>query len=330
MLMTAGEPAGIGLDCIVRAWHAEPALFADVVVVCPPSWLTDRAALIGLPLPLREVDSLQEEASDTATLRCWNPIGPTPTKVLCGQPVAATAATVIGCIEQGARACLDGRARGLITGPIEKAVLRDAGFSFPGHTEFLADISATPHVVMMLSSEVLRVALLTTHLALRDVPSALSVTDTLATIRITAAELQSRFGISSPRLALCGLNPHGGERGHFGREEIDILAPAAEAARSAGIDIAGPLPADTLFSPAMRRDLDAIVCCYHDQGLIPIKALSFGEAVNVTLGLPFVRTSVDHGTALMHAGTDRVSYSSLMGAIRMADLMSREACDADQ
>jgi 4-hydroxythreonine-4-phosphate dehydrogenase len=330
LLLTAGEPAGIGPDCIVRAWHAEPELFADVVAVCPTAWLTDRAAHIGLPLPVQAIGSLAEAGADTATLRCWNPTHSPETAVICGQPAAATAAAVIGCIEQAARACLDGRARALVTGPIEKAVLRDAGFAFPGHTEFLADISATQRVVMMLASDVLRVALLTTHLALQDVPPALSVENTLASIRITAAELRNRFGISSPRLALCGLNPHAGERGHFGREEIDILAPAAETARADGIDIVGPLPADTLFSPAMRLNLDAIVCCYHDQGLIPIKALSFGEAVNVTLGLPFVRTSVDHGTALMHAGTDRVTYSSLMGAIRMADLMSREACDANQ
>jgi len=330
ILLTAGEPAGIGPDCIVRAWHAEPALFADVVAVCPPAWLAERAARIGLPLPMHEIASLQEASSDTAALRCWNPIDDADAAVVCGQPSAATAAAVIGCIEQAARACMDGRARAMVTGPIEKAVLRDAGFAFPGHTEFLAAIGGTPHVVMMLAGQDLRVALLTTHLALRDVPAALSVGDTLATIRITAADLTQRFGIPSPRLALCGLNPHAGERGHFGREEIDILAPAAEAARRDGIAITGPLPADTLFSPAMRRDLDAIVCCYHDQGLIPIKALSFGEAVNITLGLPFVRTSVDHGTALVHAGTDRVSYSSLMSAMRMADMMSREACDADQ
>jgi 4-hydroxythreonine-4-phosphate dehydrogenase len=330
LLLTAGEPAGIGPDCIVRAWHAEPGLFADAVAVCPPAWLTTRAERIGMPLPIREIGALQEAQTDTSALCCWNPAGTQHTDVVTGHPTAATAEAVIACIEQAALACLDGRARALITGPIEKAVLRDAGFAFPGHTEFLAEISDTPHVVMMLAGSELRVALLTTHLALKDVPAALSVDATLHAIRIAASELKHRFGIREPKLALCGLNPHAGERGHFGREEIDILEPAAALARKDGIAIEGPLPADTLFSPAMRQGFDAIVCCYHDQGLIPIKALSFGDAVNITLGLPFVRTSVDHGTALMRAGTDRVSYSSLMNAVRMAAMMSQEAGDADQ
>jgi len=175
--------------------------------------------------------------------------------------------------------------------------------------------------VMMLASTVLRVALLTTHLPLRAVPDALSVDATLECIRITHQDLQQRFGIGQPRLGLCGLNPHAGEQGHFGTEEIDILAPAAQQARRLGIDISDPLPADTLFAAPNRQHLDAIVCCYHDQALIPLKALSFGDAVNVTLGLPFIRTSVDHGTALDRAATDKVSYNSLMQAIRMAGYM---------
>lgn len=330
LLLTAGEPAGIGPDCIARAWHAEPGLFADIVAVCPPSWLAKRAKQIGLPLPIQEIASPEEAQADASMLCCWDPTDMPETDVVSGRPVAATAAAVIACIEQAARACMHGRGRALVTGPIDKAVLREAGFTFPGHTEFLAAIGGSARVVMMLASNELRVALLTTHLALKDVPAALSVDDTLQAMRITFSELRRHFGIGEPRLALCGLNPHAGERGHFGHEEIDILAPAAEIARRQGIDVEGPLPADTLFSPVMRRRFDAIVCCYHDQGLIPIKALSFGDAVNITLGLPFVRTSVDHGTALMHAGTDRVSYSSLMNAIRMATAMGREACDADQ
>jgi len=330
LLLTAGEPAGIGPDCIVRAWHAEPGWFADIVAVCPPAWLTKRAIQIGLPLPVQEITSPEEALAGASMLSCWDPTGMPETDVVSGHPTAATAGAVIACIEQAARACMHGRGCALVTGPIEKAVLREAGFTFPGHTEFLAAIGGSARVVMMLASSELRVALLTTHLALKDVPDALSVDDTLQAMRITFSELRRRFGIGEPRLALCGLNPHAGERGHFGREEIDILSPAAALAQKEGIDVEGPLPADSLFSPAMRRRFDAIVCCYHDQGLIPIKALSFGDAVNITLGLPFVRTSVDHGTALMRAGTDHVSYSSLMNAIRTATAMGRKACDADQ
>ena len=330
LLLTVGEPAGIGPDCIVRAWHAEPDMFADAIAVCPPHWLTTRAVRIGMPLPVREIETLEDAAPGGPALCCWNPAGATIIDIVPGHPAAETASAVIGCIEQAARACMQGLARALVTGPIEKAVLREAGFAFPGHTEFLAQIGGTPHVVMMLAGSHLRVALLTTHMALQDVPAALSIASTLETIHITAAALRQRLGIGRPRLGLCGLNPHAGERGHFGREEIDVLAPAAELARKEGIAIEGPLPADSLFSAPMRGGFDAIVCCYHDQGLIPIKALDFGGAVNVTLGLPFVRTSVDHGTALARAGTDGVSYSSLMNAMRMAAEMSQGTADAAQ
>jgi len=211
----------------------------------------------------------------------------------------------------------------MVTGPIEKAVLRDAGFDFPGHTEFLAHLADDSPFVMMLASDALRVALLTTHMALADVSAALSINETVQCLRIVHNDLQVRFAIKAPRIGLCGLNPHAGEAGHFGREEIDVLIPAAEQARRTGINVRGPLPADTLFSAAMRSDFDAIVCCYHDQALIPIKALSFGEAVNITLGLPFIRTSVDHGTALDRAGSGKVSYSSLVAAIECARFMQR-------
>jgi len=214
-------------------------------------------------------------------------------------------------------------------------VLRSAGFNFPGHTEFLAWLSSqasndasihdSSHFVMMLASDQIRVALLTTHLALRDVPDALSVDATLKCLRIVEHDLRNHFGIQTPRLALCALNPHAGEKGHFGREEIDILAPAVRLAREQGIHVSDPLPADTVFSGAIRSQYDAMVCCYHDQALIPIKALSFGEAVNVTLGLPFIRTSVDHGTALDRVGKRSVSCSSLLAAIAMARHMSGTA-----
>ena len=326
IVVTVGEPAGIGPDCILLAWKHRPEAFENACVCTPAAWLAERAALLGMSPgaapPLVDVDG--PEAAPGA-IACWNP-GVEPGQVAPGQPSPATAPAVIGCIEAAARACMDDRAAAMVTGPIDKSVLRDAGFDFPGHTEFLAHLAGVPRVVMMLASDALRVALVTTHMALRDVPGALDEQGVLETLAITARELERRLGIERPRLALCALNPHGGEAGHFGDEEIRVLAPAARRAREAGLDVTGPLPADSLFAAGRREAFDAIVCCYHDQALIPLKALSFGDAVNITLGLPFVRASVDHGTAPERAGTGEVSYSSLVAALEMARAMrSRQA-----
>jgi len=284
-------------------------------VCAPAAWLKDRASLLGISVAIHEVDAPE---SSSLALNCWNPGVDETLAVTSGTPQKETASAVIQCIEAAARACMEKKARAMVTGPIEKSVLRNAGFDFPGHTEFLAHLANTPKVVMMLASRELRVALLTTHMALADVPSALNVEDTLEALCITHHDLQQHFGITHPKLALCGLNPHAGESGHFGHEEIEILQPVVEQARRAGIDVTEPLPADTLFAATHRKAFDAIVCCYHDQGLIPLKALSFGDAVNVTLGLPFIRTSVDHGTALDRAGNGNVSYSSFVAALRLA------------
>jgi len=329
ILITAGEPAGIGPDCILQAWSADPSLLAGTCVCAPMAWLQDRARLLGLDIPLREVDS---PVGSGEILNCWNPLPPGSAigPVTPGVSSADTAEAVIGCIRAAAVACMQGKAIAMATGPIEKAVLRDAGFRFPGHTEFLAHLAGDVPFVMMLASENLRVALLTTHMAISDVPALLTRDDTLQALRIVHRDLRDRFGIATPRIGLCGLNPHAGEAGHFGDEEIRILAPAAEKARNEGMDVSAPLPADTLFSAAMRPSFDAVVCCYHDQGLIPIKALSFGEAVNITLGLPFIRTSVDHGTAPDRAGSGKISYSSLVAAIRSAGLMSTRSLHASE
>ena len=329
-LITVGEPAGIGPDCIIRAWQKHPVQFSNVIIAAPAEWLDQRAAQIGIDLPSEERRNLADAyALSPKTLRCWNPLPPKTEigPVSLGSTSPTTAEAVIACIEAAAQTCLAGSAAALVTGPIEKAVLRDAGFSFPGHTEFLAHLAARhtgkpADFVMMLASDELRVALLTTHMALRDVPDLLSSESTLTCLRIVHHDLKSRFGIARPHLGLCGLNPHAGEQGHFGTEEIDILEPTAVAARQEGIEVSQPLPADTIFSPAMRRQFDAVVCCYHDQALIPIKALSFGQSVNVTLGLPFIRTSVDHGTALGLAGTEAVSCDSLLAAMAMATQMA--------
>jgi len=323
LLLTLGEPAGIGPDIVLRAFLEAPELFDGLVIAAPAEWLAARAAETDLDVSLHECGDFDDIGR--GALNCWNPldastpIGP----VQSGRPAPQTATAVIGCIEQAALACLEGRAAALITGPIEKAVLRDAGFAFPGHTEYLAHLAGNVPFAMMLASEKLRVALLTTHLALKDVPAKLSTEQTLTVLRILYSDLKSRFGIAEPRIGLCALNPHAGEQGHFGNEEIDILAPAVGIARTEGMAVRGPMPSDTLFSPPIREHFDAIVCCYHDQGLIPIKALSFGESVNVTLGLPFIRTSVDHGTALDRAGQNDVSCSSLLAAIRMARHMAQ-------
>ncbi|MDT8375101.1 MAG: 4-hydroxythreonine-4-phosphate dehydrogenase PdxA [Mariprofundaceae bacterium] len=322
LLLTLGEPAGIGPDCVLLAFSAHPELFNNVTIAAPSHWLSNRAKELGINIDIVESRS-PKRAGAESSLFCWNPLpdGVSPGSVTTGKTSASTAAAVIACIESAAHACLQKEASALITAPIEKAVLRNSGFDFPGHTEFLAGLAGVERVVMMLASSQLRVALLTTHMPLKDVSGALNIADVAVTLRITHHDLKQRFGLASPRLALCGLNPHAGEQQHFGDEEETILSPAIHQVKQQGIDIEGPLPADTLFSPQMRKKYDAIICCYHDQGLIPIKALSFGDAVNITLGLPFIRTSVDHGTALERAGTGKVSYSSIMEAIRMARLM---------
>ncbi len=336
IVITVGEPAGIGPDCIIRAYLDCSEAFERCLIVAPSRWLLQRAEQIQADVRILEFTCLAEayealRLAPTDALYCWYPMHAQGAGIVtAAKPSEQTAVEVVGCIEAAAKACLAGEATALVTGPIEKAVLRRTGFDFPGHTEFLdhlarvskATAAEKSNFVMMLASEGLRVALLTTHMALRDVADALSVAETLKCISIVDLDLRQRFGIAKPRLALCGLNPHAGEQGHFGREEIDILSPAAEQAQAAGIDVTGPMPADTLFSAAVRQHFDAIVCCYHDQALIPLKTLSFGEAVNVTLGLPFIRTSVDHGTALDRVGADDVSYSSLLAAVAMARQMS--------
>ncbi len=336
-LLTLGEPAGIGPDIALLAHRASPRAFSHCLIVAPASWLEQRARALGVDKRILAHTSwnaaskacLEDEGA--SHLHCWNPApslreGP----IYTGTPSATTAPLVIACIREAALRCLHGEAEAMITAPIEKCVLRDNGFEFPGHTEFLATLANGEReekevsFAMMLASSQLRVVLLTRHVALRDVPTRLSTEDTIRTLCITHQDLRERFGIERPRLALCALNPHAGEQGHFGDEEQNILKPAIEYLNEkTGIHVHGPAPSDTLFSPQMRSRFDAIVCCYHDQGLIPIKTLSFGDAVNITLGLPFIRTSVDHGTALDRAGSGAVHHGSLLRALEQARYMSQ-------
>jgi 4-hydroxythreonine-4-phosphate dehydrogenase len=249
--------------------------------------------------------------------------------VTAGRPDAAAAPAIMQSIERAVNLVQQGTASAVVTNPIAKAVLYGAGFPFPGHTEYLAALASAGRrpfqPVMMLVSPTLKVVPVTIHVPLTDVPSRLTEALILSTIEITARELGRYFGLQSPRLAVSGLNPHAGEQGGLGREEIDIIAPAIEAARAKGFDVTGPHPADTLFHAAARAAYDAAICMYHDQALVPFKTLAFEEGVNVTLGLPFIRTSPDHGTAFDIAGTGRASPSSLIAALRLASAMNAQA-----
>lgn len=238
--------------------------------------------------------------------------------VVAGRLDPANGRHVLALLDRAVAGCLSGEFGAMVTAPVQKSVINDAGVPFTGHTEYLADRTGTPRVVMMLAGGGLRVALATTHLALADVPRAITAESLSETLRILDADLRRRFRIERPRILVAGLNPHSGEAGHLGREEIEVIAPALERARSSGLDVTGPLPADTLFTPRVLAGADAVLSMFHDQGLPVLKFASFGEAVNVTLGLPFVRTSVDHGTALDLAGRGEVHTGSLEAAIALA------------
>jgi 4-hydroxythreonine-4-phosphate dehydrogenase len=235
-----------------------------------------------------------------------------------GKLDTANSPYVLALLDRAIGGCLAGEFDAMVTAPVQKSVINDAGIAFTGHTEYLAEHAGVPHVVMMLVGGGLRVALATTHLALADVPRAIKRDDLLETLRVLHADLQKRFRIARPRILVAGLNPHSGEGGHFGHEDDDVIAPAIAQAKAAGIDASGPLPADTLFVPHRLKGADAVLAMYHDQGLPVLKYASFGEGVNVTLGLPFVRTSVDHGTALDVAGTGRADPGSLIEAVKLA------------
>jgi len=284
--LTSGEPAGIGPEICARV-----ARDADVVVI------GDRTLLAGCPriehVPLA------------------HPVTP-------GKLDPANARYVLAVLDRAIQGCMSGEYDAMVTAPVQKSVINDAGIAFTGHTEYLADKARVPQVVMMLVGGGLRVALATTHLPLADVPRALSVDGLLAVLRVLNSDLRQHFRIARPRILVSGLNPHSGESGHMGREDIDIITPALKLAIAEGIDASGPIPADTLFVPERVKNADAVLAMYHDQGLPVLKYASFGRGVNVTLGLPFIRTSVDHGTALDLAGSGRADSTSLAEALKLA------------
>jgi len=318
--ITPGEPAGIGPDlCILLAQRAHDA---ELVVVADPALLEMRAKQLGLPLRLEALRAEQvPQAQQSGTLKVL------PLKlsqpVVSGKAEAANAAYVLEALRIAVRACQDGLVSAMVTGPVHKAVINDAGFPFSGHTEFLAEITATPQVVMMLLTEGLRVALATTHLPLKEVSAAITGPHLDGVIRILHRDLRTRFGIAEPRILVCGLNPHAGEGGHLGREEREIIEPVLQRLRGEGLALTGPLPADTLFIPKYLDNADAVLAMYHDQGLPVLKYKGFGNAVNITLGLPIIRTSVDHGTALELAGTGRADTGSMEAALNLADEIAR-------
>lgn len=313
--LTAGEPAGIGPDlCLQLATEPCPH---QRVVIADPDLLAERARQLGLAVQLQEYDPSQPPRTQQAGQLCVLPV-PLTTACQPGILNPANARYVLETLRLGGQGCIDGQFAAVVTAPVHKGVINDAGVAFSGHTEFFADQTGTEQVVMMLACPGLRVALATTHLPLREVADAITPTALERVIRILHADLQSKFGISTPRILVCGLNPHAGEGGHLGREEIDIIIPLLERLRSEGMQLEGPLPADTLFTPRHLDQADAVLAMYHDQGLPVLKHKGFGQAVNVTLGLPIIRTSVDHGTALDLAGSGRADVGSLRVALHTA------------
>jgi 4-hydroxythreonine-4-phosphate dehydrogenase len=314
LALTPGEPAGIGPELAVMLAQREHA--AELVAFADPQLLHAAAARLGLPLALEAFDpDAPPRRHEAGRLTCATVALDAP--VVPGTLDVANARYVLEALRRAGEACLGGLCNALVTGPVHKANIAAAGFPFRGHTEWFAT-QAGCDVVMMLATARLRVALATTHLALRDVPDAITEQGLVRDLRILAHDLRVRFGVDRPCIAVLGLNPHAGESGLLGREEIEVIAPALATLRSGGIDVRGPLPADTAFVPAQLAQVDAVFAMYHDQGLPVLKAQGFGEAVNVTLGLPYLRTSVDHGTALDLAGTGRADPSSLAAAVEFA------------
>jgi 4-hydroxythreonine-4-phosphate dehydrogenase len=313
--ITAGEPAGIGPDlCAILAGRAFPA---PIVIVGDLSVVASRARLRGIAF-----DAPAYERGKAAPVSFIDM--PVAASVTPGRLDPANARHVLALLDRALAGCVDGEFGAMVTAPVQKSTINDAGVPFTGHTEYLAEKTGTPRVVMLLAGGGLRVALATTHLPLAAVPAAITRGSLEATLRILDRDLRMRFGIARPRVLVAGLNPHAGESGHLGREEIDVIAPVIAALAREGMRLEGPLPADTLFTPRALSGADAVLAMFHDQGLPVLKHAAFGHAVNVTLGLPVVRTSVDHGTALDLAGSGDVDAGSLEAAVALAiDLAAR-------
>jgi len=320
--LTMGEPAGIGGDIALMTWAARQGRHVPpFVMLDDPQRLAALAERLGLSVPIRVVTDV-ELAAVPALFGDALPVLPVPLShpVTAGRPDPENGPAVIASIDQAVALSRRGLLAGVVTNPIQKSALYASGFRWPGHTEYLAHLAGLPDdgTVMLLEGGGLRVVLATIHLALKDVAANLTTAAILHVARITDAALRRDFGIARPRLAVAALNPHAGEGGAMGREEMETIAPAVARLQAEGIDVKGPFPSDTLFHAGARAAYDAVVCMYHDQGLIPLKTLDFDQGVNITLGLPFVRTSPDHGTALSLAGTGKASPTSLIAALHAA------------
>ena len=309
--ITSGEPAGIGPDiCVMLSQHK---IKADITIIGDVEILAARAKQLKLSF-------------DTAKVHHT----PAAAPVLAGKLNAKNSQYVLNTLTLAMDGCINGEFDAIVTAPVHKGIINDAGIAFTGHTEFFAEYCHTPHVVMMLVGGGMRVALTTIHLALKDVPAAITKTSLEQTIRVLHADLIAKFGLQSPRILVAGLNPHAGEDGYLGREEIEIINPVLEKLRAEGMQLIGALPADTLFAKHHLANADAVLAMYHDQGLPVLKHASFGGGVNVTLGLPIIRTSVDHGTALDLAGTGKVNVGSMLAAIELAIELSQNKLTADK
>lgn len=315
LVITPGEPAGVGPDLIISL--AQMSWDLPWVVCADPQLLKTRAELLNLPLSLVEYDPATPPQAHTPSQICVLPIA-LHTNVIPSTLDARNGLYVVETLARACDGCLNGEFSALVTGPVHKGIINDAGVHFTGHTEFFADRSHCERVVMMLATDTLRVALATTHLPLRDVADAITGELLHEIITILNHDLKTKFGIAEPQIYVCGLNPHAGESGHMGREEIDIIEPALTQLRQQGVHLHGPYPADTLFQPKYLTHADAVLAMYHDQGLPVLKYEGFGRAVNITLGLPFIRTSVDHGTALELTGTKSADAGSFCTALNLA------------
>ncbi|MFA5824559.1 MAG: 4-hydroxythreonine-4-phosphate dehydrogenase PdxA [Gallionellaceae bacterium] len=310
LAITPGEPAGIGPDlCLQLAGHAQP-----LVVIADKSLLQQRARQLGINAALHDYTPATPHVPNKLSVLHI----PLASTVQAGKLTPANSPYVLATLRRAVQGCQSGEFSGMVTAPVHKGVINDAGIPFTGHTEFLAELTHTPQVVMMLAGGGMRVALATTHLPLREVADAITAPLLESVLRILHRDLQRRFGLAQPRILVAGLNPHAGESGHLGREEIEVMIPVLDKLRAGGLNVSAPLPADTLFAAHRLRECDAVLAMYHDQGLPVLKHASFGEGVNITLGLPIIRTSVDHGTALELAGTGKADAGSLLEAIKVA------------
>ncbi len=315
IVVTPGEPAGIGPDILIQL--AQRQLPAEIVAIADPEVLQTRAERLNLPLQIIAFDKQATAViSDPGSLKVLPVKAANP--YCCGTPDVANASYLLETLKIAVRECIAGTFMAMVTGPINKSVINEAGYTFTGHTEYLAQLTNTKRVVMMLATEGLRVALATTHLPLAKVPAAINKTMLREILTILQQQLVKYFNCPQPKILVAGLNPHAGESGNLGREELDVIIPVLNDLRKQQFDLLGPLPADTLFSAKYLTTADAVLAMYHDQGLPVLKYKGFGQAVNITLGLPIIRTSVDHGTAFDLAGSGRAQSSSLLLAINVA------------